>query len=126
MPRPSGAKAPTSELIIFIGANAPTSKLIIFIEAKAPTSKLIIFIGAKAPTSESNMATKTPAGDVPYNEEGNTFLFPICNECKHQQGGAKCAAFEVIPDEILDGEIGHDVPYPGQKNDIVFEKETTD
>ena len=50
----------------------------------------------------------------------------ICNKCKHHFWNvdtSSCAAFDNIPNEILDGDNDHSKPLPGQKNDIVFEPE---
>jgi hypothetical protein len=51
----------------------------------------------------------------------DSFVFPICNNCKNKIDGLKCKAFDVIPDEIYDGENDHSKPLPGQKNDVIFE-----
>jgi hypothetical protein len=51
----------------------------------------------------------------------NTFTFPVCNKCKHYEGGGKCSAFNSIPKEILIGDNNHSEPLPDQDNDIVFE-----
>lgn len=50
----------------------------------------------------------------------------ICMFCKHLylDKTRKCKAFpDGIPEDILTGEFDHTKKYPGQKNDIVFEKE---
>ena len=48
----------------------------------------------------------------------------VCNKCKHYYWGEKpgdCDAFDEIPKGIILGDIKHDKPIAGQKNDIVFE-----
>jgi hypothetical protein len=51
------------------------------------------------------------------------FTEPICIRCKHynlEEG--TCKAFpKEIPDDIYMGDNDHSKPFPGQKNDIVFE-----
>lgn len=51
----------------------------------------------------------------------DSFQFPICNDCKNHIRGLKCKAFDMIPDEIFDGDNDHSKPLPEQENDIVFE-----
>ena len=47
---------------------------------------------------------------------------PICFDCKHYRGDGICEAFpDRIPERILWGEIDHDKPLKGQKNDLVYE-----
>ena len=48
-------------------------------------------------------------------------MTPSCNVCKNHIGGLKCKAFDVIPDEIIFGEIKHNKPLKNQENNIVFE-----
>ncbi len=52
------------------------------------------------------------------------YPLPICYECKHfhrnDKKGFSCAAFEVIPDAILQSENDHSEPYPGDGG-IIFE-----
>ncbi len=50
----------------------------------------------------------------------NTFVQPVCNKCKYHFGGAECAAFPRIPDDILEGVNQHTKPTLHQKNSIVF------
>lgn len=54
------------------------------------------------------------------------FVRIACNYCKHYNRGDmtafSCAAFENIPDEILNGDNDHSKPLPGQGNNIVFER----
>jgi len=47
---------------------------------------------------------------------------PICLRCKHYKGGWKCTAFDIIPDEIINGDNPHTEPLKDQDNDVVFEK----
>ena len=51
----------------------------------------------------------------------------ICSKCKnfnYEKTGFTCKAFENgIPEDIVIGNFVHLTKYPGQKNDIVFEKE---
>lgn len=42
--------------------------------------------------------------------------------CKHFIGGWSCSAFDVIPIEILRGELNHSTKIDGQEGDIVFEE----
>ena len=44
----------------------------------------------------------------------------VCSFCRHWQLRHKCAAFEVIPEEIWLGKNDHRQPYPGD-NGIQFE-----
>ncbi len=54
-----------------------------------------------------------------------TVPVPICYSCAHLAGqgaGMTCTAFpEGIPDEILNSEADHRLPYPGD-NGITFEQ----
>jgi hypothetical protein len=47
----------------------------------------------------------------------------ICNDCNNRISGVDitCRAFENVPNEIISGKNDHSKPFPGQKNDIVFE-----
>lgn len=46
----------------------------------------------------------------------------MCDACKHFERGLTCAAFDLIPDEIIEnGAESHDHVLPGQKGDYVFE-----
>jgi hypothetical protein len=57
-----------------------------------------------------------------FFEDKFTMHIPICNDCKHYRGGAKCAAFpERIPTEVFGGGNDHNKPLPNQNNDVVFE-----
>lgn len=49
-------------------------------------------------------------------------FFPICNNCKHYLGDAKCKAFDIIIDDILEGKNLHSKIIKGQKGDFVFTK----
>jgi len=49
-----------------------------------------------------------------------TLSIPRCFSCRHYQGpepsgGFKCAAFERIPQEILDNEVDHTKPFKGDR-----------
>ena len=54
---------------------------------------------------------------------GRSIYSPSCMFCKHLQDREtyKCKAFELIPEEIWEGEIDHKKPYKGD-NGIQFEK----
>lgn len=55
--------------------------------------------------------------------DGNSFTFPICNNCKFNRGDGTCQAFpKGILDEILNGENDHSKPLPGQLNSVTFER----
>lgn len=46
----------------------------------------------------------------------------MCDACKHFIKGLTCAAFDLIPDQIIEeGAESHDHVMPGQKGDYVFE-----
>lgn len=46
----------------------------------------------------------------------------MCEACKHFRRGLTCAAFDLIPGEIIEnGAESHDHVIPGQKGDYVFE-----
>lgn len=46
----------------------------------------------------------------------------MCEDCKHFEHGFTCAAFDLIPDEIIEaGAESHDHVIPEQKGDFVFE-----
>lgn len=54
--------------------------------------------------------------------DGNTFTFPVCNDCKFNRGDGTCRAFaQGIPDEILDGRNNHEFPLDSQRNNVTFE-----
>ena len=55
-----------------------------------------------------------------FVSSGDTFTYPVCNDCKYHLGGAECAAFKRIPDDILEGRNPHTKPTIRQKNEIVF------
>lgn len=44
-----------------------------------------------------------------------------CFNCKNYLGDLSCQAFNLIPNEILEGDNDHTEPLPNQDNDIVFE-----
>lgn len=46
----------------------------------------------------------------------------MCEDCKHFKYGFTCAAFDFIPDEIIEnGAESHNHVIKGQKGDYVFE-----
>ena len=47
---------------------------------------------------------------------------PICNSCRNHTYGTACRAFDIIPDAIIFGDVGHDRPLPGQMNTVVYER----
>jgi hypothetical protein len=53
------------------------------------------------------------------DEDGNRFggtgvdISEQCLTCVHKERNLSCAAFEVIPEEILNGSHDHRTPYPG-------------
>jgi len=56
---------------------------------------------------------------VGKNGEGT--YFPICNNCKHNNGDLTCKAFpDGILNGILDGKLDHTLPIEGDR-EIVFE-----
>ena len=57
-----------------------------------------------------------------FISEVDTFVYPVCNNCKYHLGGSECAAFKRIPDDILEGTNPHTKPTLRQKNEIVFSK----
>lgn len=61
-----------------------------------------------------------------FVSSGDTFTYPVCNDCKYHLGGAECAAFKRIPDDILEGRNHHTVPTLRQTNTIVFSPKTAD
>jgi hypothetical protein len=57
-----------------------------------------------------------------FLSDGNTFTFPVCNQCKWYNGDGYCEAFpQGIPDQILNGENNHIEPLLQQDNEIIFE-----
>lgn len=53
-----------------------------------------------------------------------TFLEPVCTKCKHWNPDWSCKAFpRGIPKKIWE-QGTHDEPIKGQRNDIVFERDT--
>ena len=45
-----------------------------------------------------------------------------CDACKHFERGLTCAAFDLIPDEIIEnGAESHNHVMPGQNGDYIFE-----
>ena len=46
----------------------------------------------------------------------------VCFVCKHLIKYPRCKAFDMIPQEIRDGENNHSKKIEGQKNSIIFEK----
>lgn len=45
-----------------------------------------------------------------------------CANCKNYLSGLSCLAFDLIPEDILNGENNHLEPLYDQDNDIVFER----
>lgn len=59
-----------------------------------------------------------------FVSEDDTFVYPVCNNCRHDNGDGTCRAFpNGIPTKILIGKNNHSVPLPEQQNDITFEDE---
>lgn len=62
---------------------------------------------------------------MPLNDDAfNYVVKPACNTCKHFNlfsNPPSCAAYNVIPDEILDGDEPHILPVRGDKG-IQWEK----
>lgn len=59
-------------------------------------------------------------------EHNVPFTEIACNTCKHFHRSLEkisCDAFDRIPKEIITGIDMHTEPMPGQKNNIVYEKE---
>lgn len=55
--------------------------------------------------------------------KNNTFHFPICGKCIHDNGDGTCKAFpEGIPDEFFFEDSKHTNIVEGQKGKFVFEK----
>lgn len=59
---------------------------------------------------------------------GRPAYSPVCSLCKHLVAGnaaagtaARCAAFDVIPDEIWNGQYDHRAPYAGDRG-VRFEQ----
>jgi len=51
---------------------------------------------------------------------------PLMDDIVALQGAPSCLAFypNPIPDEIMNGTVGHDIPHPGQLNELVFRQQT--
>jgi hypothetical protein len=49
-------------------------------------------------------------------------IVTTCMNCKNYILGKECNAFKSIPNEIWEGENGHEKPLPEQDNNIVFEE----
>lgn len=51
-------------------------------------------------------------------------MMPLqCATCAHYRGDNKCLAFlDEIPSKILTGEVDHDRPMMGQKNDLKWKR----
>ena len=53
--------------------------------------------------------------------ENNIIDSDRCHKCRNYLGDLSCMAFDVIPEEILNGSNDHSEPLEDQENDIVFE-----
>lgn len=56
-------------------------------------------------------------------EEADVELLSVCFNCKHKYSTLPgCRAFpDGIPGAILEGSDKHEIPWPNQKNDLIFE-----
>ena len=61
-------------------------------------------------------------------EDPDTFIIlsdrRLCEQCRWLSGPKKCSVFpDSIPAEIWGMEVEHDIPYPSQLGDYVWERE---
>jgi hypothetical protein len=57
-----------------------------------------------------------------FVSKGNTFVTPVCNDCRWNFNDGTCRAFpQGIPEEILAGRNNHEFPLGRQRNNITFE-----
>jgi len=67
--------------------------------------------------------TTTAKQDAALREMAEDFGYSQCHYCKHNHSDGTCDAFsDSIPGQIFAGEHDHRVLFPGQENDIVFER----
>lgn len=66
-------------------------------------------------------STNTKFHETPTSKAVDN-MFPKCRTCVHYKSLLTCAAFDVIPDDIILNEVEHNKVRKDQKGDFVYVK----